>query len=140
MDYFLCSKCGTPYCSKKCQKHHWKKIHKGQCGKIVDKPIELVKQVELAMGLKRELGYNGIDRSNVDTLLEDMFKQCNQNIRTMSSEHYSGPWNTDYSEYTGKPLCTFRDVCQEQKNGLNVEYAKYQREIASLKLHSFCNV
>uniref|UniRef100_A0A6C0I105 MYND-type domain-containing protein n=1 Tax=viral metagenome TaxID=1070528 RepID=A0A6C0I105_9ZZZZ len=129
----LCSKCGTPYCSKKCQNRHWKK-HKEQCGKIVDKPIELVKQVELAMGLKRELEYNGIDRSNVDKLLEGMFEQCTENIRTMSSGYSSGPWNPDYSEYTGKSLCTFRDVCQEQKNGLNVEYAKYQREIASLKV------
>ena len=127
-----CLKCGTLYCSKKCQRDHWKK-HKKQCEKIANTPIKLVEQVELAMELKDELRYYGLDESNVDKLLEDMFEQCTKNIRTMSSGHYSGPWNTDYSEYTGKPLYIFRNVCQEQKNGLDVKYGKYQREIVSLK-------
>jgi hypothetical protein len=62
-----------------------------------------------------------------------MFHKCTRNIEELASEHSSGPWNPDYSEYTDKPLCIFRDVCQAQKNQLNIEYAKYQREIALLE-------
>lgn len=131
---FACIKCGTQYCSRQCQKAHWKKIHKKECGRAADIPSKLVQQVGLAMGLKKELNYLGQDESDINELLEKMFHQCTKNIEELASEHSSGPWNLEYSEYTDKPLCIFRDVCQQQKDYLQIQYDKYQQEIASLEV------
>lgn len=130
-----CIKCGIKYCSKQCQKVHWKKVHKQECGKIADTPIKLAEQVESAMVLKGELRYNSLDESNVNELLEKMFHQCTKNIERLASEHSEeGPWNPNYSEYTDKPLYIFRDVCQQQEHYLQIQYGKYQQEIASLEV------
>jgi hypothetical protein len=84
------------------------------------------------MVLKSELRHNELDESNVNKLLEDMFHECTKQISKMAIEHSSGPWNPEYTECNDKPLYIFRDVCQEQKNQLNIEYTKYQREMALL--------